>query len=152
MTYNNPFFELDILSNEINRMFNSAYKVNNNNRMANVLASRNHADNYPKINIYNHDDKLYVEASAPGIDPAKIEVVLTDNVLSISGEKEANQLENNEKVHRTERSKGKFVRTIELPSDVDAQKVEANYKNGILLISLSKVEKTKPKSIEVKVS
>jgi HSP20 family protein len=152
MTYNNPFFELDILSNEINRMFNSAYKVNNNNRMANALASRNHACNYPKINIYNHDDKLYVEAAAPGIDPAKIEVVLTDNVLSISGEKEANQLENNEKVHRTERSKGKFVRTIELPSDVDAQKVEAHYKNGILLISLSKVEKTKPKSIEVKVS
>ncbi len=152
MTYNNPFFELDILSNEINRMFNSAYKVNSKNRMTNALASKHTTCSYPKINIYNHDDKLYVEAVAPGIDPAKIEVTLTENVLSISGEKEANHRENIEAVHRSERSKGKFVRTIEIPSDVDAQTVEAQYKNGILLISLSKAEKTKPRSIEVKVS
>ncbi len=152
MTYNNPFLELDILSNEINRMFNSACKVNNHNRMANAFASRPVASSYPKINIYNNEEKLYVEAVAPGIDPEKIEVTLTDNVLSISGETESNHQQNADNSLRTERSKGKFVRTIKLPADVDAQKAEAQYKNGILLIGLSKAEKTKPMSIAVKIS
>jgi len=110
------------------------------------------ARNYPMINLTEDRDAFYVEALAPGIDPNSINVTVVHNSLTIAGEKlPADAGVETEAFHRNERAAGRFVRTIDLPSEVDDQKVKADYKNGLLLITLPKTERAKPKQIAVKV-
>ncbi|MGC9327042.1 MAG: Hsp20/alpha crystallin family protein [Candidatus Hinthialibacter sp.] len=153
MTYKHPFFELDQLHNEIDRMFNSFFQPTNKNNQRFAFLPGINARTYPKINLYDDENNYYVEALAPGIDPSKFEVSITGGVLTLSGEKTAAPGGNKpEAFHRNERAAGRFVRTIELPNKVDANNIKAEYKNGILFITLPRAEESKPKAIEVKVS
>ena len=98
------------------------------------------------INLYEDRDNLYVEALAPGIDPASIDLTVVRNVLSIAGEKRRVSGDiKPEAFHRSERATGKFVRHIELPIAVDENKVRADYKNGLMMVTLPKAEQAKPK-------
>ena len=97
-------------------------------------------------------DKVYVEALAPGIDPEKIEITIVGNMLTISGEKPAPKDVSREQFHRNERAAGRFVRTVELTTQVDPDRVEANYKNGLLVIEMPKAEAAKPRQIKVAVA
>jgi HSP20 family protein len=107
---------------------------------------------YPLLNISEDDANIYVDALAPGVDPATIIVSVTSDQLVISGEKKTLPKDlKPENVHRSERSAGQFARSFSLHAPVESEKVEANYTDGVLKITLPKSEAARPKQIEVRV-
>jgi HSP20 family protein len=108
------------------------------------------ARRYPLINLHQDRDTLYVEALAPGIDPASLELSVVGNMLTISGEKRRHPAAiKSEAFHRSERAAGRFIRSLELPLEVDKDHVQAEYRNGLLCITLPKAAWVKPKQITV---
>lgn len=148
----NPWTQMDALRREIDRAFdNIGLRSEPHSRMA-FLPGRA-ARRYPLINVHEDRDTLYVEALAPGVDPASFDISVVGNVLSISGEKRRHAGEvKPEAFHRSERAVGKFIRTIELPVEVNAERVKADYRNGLLIVTLPQAEHIKPKQINVKVA
>jgi HSP20 family protein len=111
------------------------------------------AREYPLINIYDDSNTVHIEALAPGADPASFNISVAGETLTLSGEKRRVPGDiQSEAFHREERAAGKFSRSISLPADVDDSKVRAEYKTGLLLISLPKSEKAKPKQISVQLA
>ena len=107
---------------------------------------------WPRINLREDDDHIYVEALLPGVDPDKLDMNILGNTLSLAGERAVADSDKNGRTwHRRERGTGKFLRTIELPVEIAAEQVKAEYKNGLLLVTLPKVEEAKPKRISIKV-
>jgi HSP20 family protein len=107
---------------------------------------------WPRINLREDADHVYVEALLPGVDPDKIDMNVLGNTLTLSGERAALESEKNSRTwHRRERGAGKFLRSIELPVEINPDKVKAEYRNGLLLVTLPKVEEAKPKKISIKV-
>ena len=105
---------------------------------------------YPLVNVSEDANALYVTALAPGLDPSAIELTVQDNRLTIAGEKPRVAADiQPEAFHRSERAAGKFMRTVTLPIDVEHEQVQADYKNGLLVVTLPKAEKAKPKQIAV---
>jgi len=109
-------------------------------------------DFVPRIDISEDKDQMMLKAELPGMEKDAIKVVFEDGVLTISGEKSA-KVESEDTTHVwSETSTGAFSRSLTLPDYVDAEKIKADYKNGILVLTLPKTEKAKPKEIEVKVN
>lgn len=110
------------------------------------------AGGLPAINIGRTPASVEVYAFAPGLDASKVEVTLDRGVLRISGER-ASALPNGERgktnVYARERTAGRFTRAIALPDDVDPGQVKANYKDGVLQISIARREAVQPKRITV---
>ena len=107
---------------------------------------------YPLINISEDHDNIYVDALAPGLEPEALSVSVSGDQLIISGEKKALPKDiKSEYIHRSERSTGQFARSLSLSVGVESDKVQANYTNGVLKITLPKMEAAKPKQIQVKV-
>lgn len=104
----------------------------------------------PPIDLSETSDKVIVKAEIPGINPGDVNISLQDNSLLLSGEKKEEKEESGKSFYRMERSCGRFSRTIDLPSSVDPDKVTAEYKNGVLEITMEKKEAVKPKHITVK--
>jgi HSP20 family protein len=104
---------------------------------------------YPAVNVWEDGDNLFAEAELPGLSMDDIEVLVVNSVLTIKGQWE---VANDEKAtyHRRERVVGEFCRTFTLPVDIDATKVEATLKNGVLTIRLPKSEAVRPRKITVK--
>jgi HSP20 family protein len=109
------------------------------------------ARQYPRVNLAEAGENYVLEALAPGVDPATLDVTVKGDTLTISGEKKAPEGVKAEAFHRTERSAGRFARTVELPGEVDADKVKAAYVDGIIQVTLPKAEKTRPKRVEIAV-
>lgn len=105
----------------------------------------------PVIDIEEDNDSYYVRAEVPGIKKEEIKISVRGNALSLSGERKQESETKNKTFHRVERSYGRFKRTISLPSEIDAEKVKATYKDGILTVTLPKPESMKPKEIEVEI-
>jgi HSP20 family protein len=105
----------------------------------------------PTVDLYEEKDEIVVKAELPGIDKNNIEVNLTDHMLTIKGEKKKEEEVKEKNYYRSERSYGSFLRTLELPKDVHADKVKAFFKNGILEVRMPKTEEAKAKEIKVKV-
>jgi len=106
----------------------------------------------PRVSVVDLDDHFEVTAELPGMKQEDVKVELHNNVLSISGEKK-DELEKQERnVYLCERSFGTFRRTFQLPSQLDPNKISAEFKHGVLTVSLPKVEEAKPKQIDIKVS
>ncbi len=106
---------------------------------------------YPRMNISEDNNNVYVDAIAPGIDMSTLDVSVRDNTLTISGEKPAPSGIKPDQFFVSERSAGKFTRTVELPVNVDADKVEAKFTDGILRVVLPKHESARPRQIQVNV-
>ena len=106
----------------------------------------------PALDVYQDKDTVTVHAELPGMKKEEIQVALQDGVLTISGERKSSRNRNDTRVHCTERFEGSFQRSISLPAEVKADQVAAQYKDGVLTITLPKAEAAKPKQIEVKVS
>jgi len=105
---------------------------------------------HPPLDLWQDDANLYVEAELPGMDLNDLEIYVTGgNQLSIKGERKPPLVERGH-WHRQERGYGAFGRTVELPHDVDDDKVEAEFRNGVLTITLPKRAETKPRKIAVK--
>lgn len=105
----------------------------------------------PAINLEETEEAFKVSAELPGMSKEDISITLENNVLSISGEKKTENELKEKNYHRIERSYGKFHRAFELPGMVKRDKIEAEYKDGILNVSVPKAEEAKPKQIEIKV-
>ena len=108
---------------------------------------------FPAVNIGSTPDAVEVIAFAPGIDPKALQITIDKGLLVISGER-AENTENKEReddvsVYAQERFTGQFRRVISLPEDVDSARVDAKYRDGILRIAIPKLERSKPRRIEV---
>ena len=103
------------------------------------------------MDVYEEKDDLVVKAELPGIEKENIDVNISHRVVIIKGEKKKEEEVKEKNYFRSERSYGSFVRTLQLPTDVQTDKVKAAFKNGILEIRLPKTEEAKRKEIKVKV-
>jgi HSP20 family protein len=111
------------------------------------------AREYPLTNLYEDKDAVYVEALAPGVEPGSLNISVVRNLVTLSGEKKGLPAGvSPDAVHREERAAGRFTRTLELPAEIDDDRVQAEYRNGLLLLTLPKAEKAKPKKISVQVA
>jgi len=104
----------------------------------------------PAVDVAESPDKITVKAEIPGMEAKDIEISMVGDTLTIKGEKKAEREEKEENYHMVERSYGSFSRAMKLPATVEADKVEATYKNGVLTVVLPKKEEVKPKAIEIK--
>lgn len=134
--------EMGRLHDEMNRLFG---------RYANGARELS-PSGYPPLNLWEDEDNLYVEAELPGFDLDDLEMYVTgDNQLSIKGERKRPELGQGT-WHRQERGYGAFSRLMELPGAVDSDRVTAQFKTGVLTITLPKKQEAKPRRIEVKAS
>jgi len=104
----------------------------------------------PAVDLYEDKDSVFVKAELPGLKKEDIDVSLEDGVLTISGERKSEEKVEGKEACRSERFYGQFRRSITLSSEVKADQVTAAYKDGVLTVTLPKVEAAKPKQIEVK--
>ncbi|MGN6555192.1 MAG: Hsp20/alpha crystallin family protein [Verrucomicrobiota bacterium] len=106
----------------------------------------------PALDLYEDKDSLVVKAELPGMKKEEIDISLHDGSLSISGERKSDKKFENAEVYRAERFVGRFQRTLTLPAPVAADQVKAQYKDGVLTVTLPKAEEAKPKQIQVQLS
>lgn len=105
----------------------------------------------PACDIYETDTEIVVKAELPEVMKENVYVSINNNLLTIRGERKFSEETKKENYHRVERSYGEFERSFTIPSFVDANKVNAEFKDGVLRVTLAKREEAKPKQIEVKV-
>jgi HSP20 family protein len=103
----------------------------------------------PSIDIYETDDLIVVNAELPGMEKKDVQITVTDNVLTIKGEKKLDEEIKKEKYHRIERAYGSFSRSFSLTDSVDSEQVKANFKNGILEIKIPRKHQKKAKEISI---
>jgi len=103
----------------------------------------------PAIEVFEKEDKFVVKAEVPGMKEEDIDVSVVGDTLTIKGEKKTESEVKEEDYYCCERSYGSFYRSIALPSHVDAKKIDAEYENGVLEVSLPKVPEVKPKKVAV---
>src|SRR5437762_10811997 len=106
----------------------------------------------PPVDIFEDADSIRIMAEIPGVNPEAVKISLENNVLTIHGTKEQVAEERSERVHRYERTYGAFERSFTLPATVDANAIQATYENGVLTVTLPKVERAKPRQISVQVA
>jgi len=106
----------------------------------------------PALDMHEDKDNIVVRAELPGMKKEDINISLHDGSLSISGERRSEEKTENAEVYRAERFVGRFQRTVTLPAPVAVDKVKAQYKDGVLTITLPKTEEAKPKQIDVQVA
>lgn len=108
------------------------------------------ADWVPVVDIAEDDKEFLITAELPQVSRENVRVTVDKDRLTLSGERKFGNEETGRKFHRVERAYGNFSRTFRLPENVDAEKVEAEFKDGVLSIHLAKIEKAGPRQIEVK--
>lgn len=108
------------------------------------------ADWYPRADVVENDNAWEITVELPGVDKDEVKVTIEKGNLAISGETKAEHKDEGRGVYRLERRYGAFSRAFELPDGVDAGKIEATFKNGLLKLSVPKAAEVLPKSIEIK--
>jgi HSP20 family protein len=106
----------------------------------------------PRVNIEEVKDRFEITAELPGLGKEDVKIEVKDRVLTLTGEKKVENEGNDRNVYLFERTYGRFCRTFTLPDNVDADKIGAEFKDGLLKIDIPKTEEAKPKEIEVKVN
>lgn len=137
----NPFVELDEIQQRLNRLF-----VDKTAKTPDAFA-----DFMPAVDIQETDNEFIVKADLPEVKKEEVKVHLQDGVLAIEGERHMEKEEKGKRFHKVEREYGKFVRRFAMPTDIDPDKVRAEFKEGVLNVYLPKAPSAKPKEIEVKV-
>lgn len=130
--------EMDRLQREMNRMF------------ADYAPVRHAAPTYPAMNVWTNVDGLTVTAEVPGASSEDIEVSVIGETLTLSGNRNPEELQEGVRYHRQERGYGKFTRTLQLPFPVDVDGIDATFRNGVLNIRMPRAEEDKPRKISVK--
>jgi HSP20 family protein len=110
------------------------------------------ADWAPAVDIVETDGAYLMKADLPDVKKEDVKVAIADGVLSLEGERRLDKEEKGKTFHRVERMYGKFVRRLAVPTDVDQQKVAAEFKDGVLNVHLPKSASAKPKTVDVKVA
>ena len=139
-----PFRDLVTIQDELNRLFGRTFTGGEQLRPG---ASGSWM---PAMDVYETEDEIVATLELPGIDPDDVEVSVEDSTLSISGKREFTSEVKEENFHRVERRYGSFARAVTLPQTADTEKVKASFDRGVLTVEIPKVEKAKPRKIEVK--
>jgi len=142
-----PFRNLVSTQDQFNRLFNETFS-----RFFTGAEGGEAQGWSPAVDIYENDNNLVLKAELPGVDPNDVEVRVEDNVLYLRGQRKFEKDVKEENYHRIERAYGSFQRTFTLPNSVDANKVAAEYKSGVLTLTMPKREEVKPKTIKIQVS
>ena len=142
-----PFKDLLSLQDRMNRLFDES--VRNVKTGDEALSS---AIWSPAVDIYETDDEVVVKAELPEVSQKDIDIQIENNTLTLRGERKFNKETKKENFHRIERAYGTFSRSFTLPGTINQEKISADYKDGILKISMPKREETKPKQIKVAIS
>jgi HSP20 family protein len=143
-----PFRDLQAVQDRLNRVFDDAFRG----------VPRGGDDEWalggswaPSVDIFEHEGNLVLKAELPGVDPKDVDVRVENNVLTLRGERRLETEVKKEKYHRVERAYGTFSRSFTLPNVVDTEKIKAEYKDGVLQVTLPQREEAKPKQIQVSV-
>jgi len=104
----------------------------------------------PAVDVFEDKDAVKIVAELPGVKPEDVKISLENQALTVRGEKRQVAEEKMERVHRYERSYGAFARTFALPGTVDADRIEASFADGLLTVTLPKVERARPRQIEIR--
>jgi len=147
MRWVDPFKELSAIHERMNQLFDETFLPARGSEAAPAAAMWS-----PTVDIYESGEDIVVKAEIPGIDRDDVAVEVKDGILTLRGERKFEKEENEENYHRIERSYGTFVRSFALPSSVDAEKVRAALKDGVLEVRLSKKEQAKPRKVQVTVN
>lgn len=131
------FAELDRLQRELQQSFDFGPSI------------RGRARGFPALNVGGTPRSVEIYAFAPGLDPASIEVEIEKGVLTIAGERKPEEVPEAATLHIDERFAGRFRRVISLPDDIDANAIEASYRDGVLHVSVRRREEAQPKRIIV---
>ena len=142
-----PFREMEDLQNRLSTLFGRTPLRRGNGKENITLPEWT-----PLADITEDDSEYVIKAELPELRREDVKVTVENGVLTISGERKFEKEEKKKKYHRVERGYGSFVRTFALPEDADAEKVKAQFKQGILEVHLRKNEKAKPKQLEVNVA
>ena len=139
-----PFKELSTLRDQIDRLFDSFF-----GRVPSLIERESAW--VPAINLEETEDSYVVQAELPGLKKNEIKVAITEDSITISGERKIAKEEKGKTYHRVEIAYGKFQRMLPLPGEIIPEKAKATYKDGILTIKLPKSEKAKVKEVEVEI-
>lgn len=144
-----PFRDLANLQERMNRMFEDSHRGLGRANTEDWALGGSWA---PVVDIYEHEGSIVLKAELPGIDPKDVDVRLENNLLTLSGERKLDNEVKQENYHRVERAYGAFTRSFTLPSVVDQEKIKADFKDGVLKVTLPKREEAKPKQISVSIN
>jgi HSP20 family protein len=139
-----PFRDLVSIQDELNRLFGRTFTGGETLRPSAGGAWM------PPMDVFETEDEIVAKVELPGIEPGDVEVSVEDSTLTVSGAREFSSEAKEESYHRVERRYGQFVRAITLPQTADTENVEAHFDKGVLTIEVPKVERAKPKKIEVR--
>lgn len=140
----NPWTALPTLQNRVNRLFDDMFPEIGQGDDMGLMEWR------PMVDTYEKDDAIIVNAELPGVNKEDISVDVKNNILTISGERKHEEDVNEDNFFRKERFYGKFQRSFTLPDNVDSEKVDAAYKDGVLEVKIPKTEQGSTKKIEIK--
>lgn len=146
LTRFSPRSDLRNLQREVDRVFDSFFRPKRESDEDSTSAMWS-----PRVDLAETDDAYHIHVDVPGMRKEDIDISFQNGELTVSGERRAETSETDEKRNymRVERSYGRFYRSFALPNTVDIDKIEANYENGVLNISVPKAEEQKPRRIEV---
>ncbi len=140
----NPWREMDTFSDRVNRLFDGGFFPT-----LSLSEESGLRDWQPVVDIYREDEKIVIKAEIPGVDKDKVHVDVKDGVLTLTGERTYENEVKEENYHRRERAFGRFARSFALPEGLDPEKIDADYKDGVLKIEIPKPEEKKAKKIAI---
>lgn len=141
-----PFRNAASLQDRINGLFDDAF-LKASHREEGASGSFR-----PGVDIYDTKEAIVIETELPGVLPEDVSVEVNDHVLSLKGEKKWRGEVNEDQFYRKERVTGRFHRAFSLPVDVDQEKIQARFQNGVLRLEVPKAEEKKPRKIAVQVA
>jgi HSP20 family protein len=144
-----PFRDLVSLQDRMNRLFDSSYRGVGAAGEEDWALGGSWA---PAVDIFEHEGNIVLKAELPGVDPKDVDVRVENNVLTLRGERKFDSEVKRESYHRVERSYGTFARSFTLPAVVDTGNIKAEFKEGVLRVTLPKREEAKPKQISISVA
>lgn len=147
LTRLNPFREIEDIQNRLYNLFNP-----NQARPSGEQESMTVSEWTPLVDIIEDDKDYVIKAELPEVNKGDVKVTVENGLLTISGERKFEKEEKGKRYHRVERAYGSFVRCFSLPDDTDSDKVNAEFKDGVLKVRVAKSEHARPKQVEVKVS
>lgn len=147
-----PYIDRDDFLTPFDKMFDSLVETQFPDMVKSVGVKPYQGSAYPKVNVYEYDDRVGIIAEIPGLDKNQLDVSVEDGVLTISGDKHSAFEDDGAKVIRRELKQSSFKRSFELGELLDGDNIIASFKDGILSVSIPKMEPEKPKKTNVKIS
>jgi HSP20 family protein len=138
LVYRDPFEQLQ---HELERMLDTAFG-----------AVGPTAGVYPPVNVFDGGDDFVVKAEVPGVEPKNVQLEVEDDTLVIRGERSFSEPNRDAAYHRRERGQGQFRRVVRLPGRVAADEAKAQYRDGVLTVTIPKAKETRPRRVEVQAS